>query len=1060
MHRPVLHLSVLLWGLVLVAFAAEPVGAQYFGKNKVQYDEYDWSILETDNFHVYYYQEEEEAAHDAARMAERSYAKLAKLLNHDVVERIPLILYASHTDFQQTNALAGLINEGTGGVTEFLKRRVVLPFTGSYAEFDHVLTHELVHAFQIDILFGPEKRALTGRLGSTPPLWVMEGMAEYLSVGDVDEHTKMWLRDASLEGYLISIGDLSHAADIRVYRFGQSIMAFIAERYGLQTIGELLKTFAQRGSLDRAVRTVLGISVADLSREWTESVRKEHLPQIAEFKKPEEYGYRLTDQDNDLSRLNLAPAVSPDGDLMVYLSDKSLYNDIYLASAIDGKIMGKLVEGERTADFESLRFLSAALSWSPDQQSIALAAKKGGEDAIYIIDAEDGDLTAQLTFGFDGIQSPSFSPDGQQIVFVGLERGRSDLFVTDLDGTELTRLTNDRFADRDPHWSPDGRYVVFTTDRGAVTNFRTLDFGEFRTAIFDLEAEQIRVLPNQWGKNISPQWSPDGTKIAFISDRSGISNIYVTDVQTNETFRLTNVLTGITGLVESSPALSWSHNGDRMVFSVFTRGGWDIYAIKDPLKLMADSPLVEAVVPGAEGDAGGTAIGGLLARGAQAVAGVAGGGSDPSLASDAMPDDASTSAQAPEPTRLAETESETSHVTAGPQTASLIELDDEAEFDEADLDEALDAEEPLDVSFRPEAPDGAGFTVRDYTIDFSPDTVIGAGAFAPGLGAAGQLAMGLSDVLGNHHIQLVANVFGDIADSDVFLTYMNLERRNNWGASIFQFRNDYLSFQDNAIVRIDREIYRGAEVFVRRPFSKFRRLELGLQGVSVDRGNFDSSIPDARSSLGIDFDGRVFFVRPEVAHVTDNVLFGSTGPISGARTRLSAARSFGDLQFTTLLADLRKYINVRQRYVFAFRAMGLSSFGKTPQSFRIGGPYTVRGYSFEQFRGFNVAVTNTEFRFPMVEYLALGWPLPLAFRNIRGALFFDAGAAFDRHDSFRAFDSSKGGLVALDDIHASYGLSARTNLGFLILRWDLAQRTDLTSNIGKSISTLAIGAEF
>jgi hypothetical protein len=127
--------------------------AQYFGRNKVQYKSFDFQILRTEHFDIYYYDQERAAVVDAARMIERSYARLSKLLQHTFRDRKPIILYASHTDFQQTNALAGLIDEGTGGVTEAYKNRVIMPFTGSYAEFEHVMTHELVHAFQFDVIF-------------------------------------------------------------------------------------------------------------------------------------------------------------------------------------------------------------------------------------------------------------------------------------------------------------------------------------------------------------------------------------------------------------------------------------------------------------------------------------------------------------------------------------------------------------------------------------------------------------------------------------------------------------------------------------------------------------------------------------------------------------------------------------------------------------------------------------------------------------------------------------------------------------------------------------------
>src|SRR5262245_28341333 len=186
------RLFIALFGALALSIPTSG-SAQYFGRNKVQYRSFDFDIVRTTHFDIYYYKQERTAVMDAARMAERSYARLSRILQHEFTERKPIILYASHTDFQQTTALSGLIDEGTGGVTEALNSRVILPFTGSYAEFDHVLTHELVHAFQYDVLLKAPVLNDAGPMGARLPLWFMEGMAEYLSIGRIDPLTVSWL---------------------------------------------------------------------------------------------------------------------------------------------------------------------------------------------------------------------------------------------------------------------------------------------------------------------------------------------------------------------------------------------------------------------------------------------------------------------------------------------------------------------------------------------------------------------------------------------------------------------------------------------------------------------------------------------------------------------------------------------------------------------------------------------------------------------------------------------------------------------------------------------------
>ena len=193
--------------------------AQYLGRNKVQYGKFDFKVLKTEHFDIYFYSTEATVAPMAGRMAERWYARLSRLFEHELSTRQPLILYASHPDFEQTNVIEGQLGEGTGGVTEGLRRRIVLPMGATLADSDHVLGHELVHAFQYDM----RSTATSALL----PLWFVEGMAEYLSVGPRDAQTAMWLRDAAIEDRLPLIKNLDDPRYFP-YRFGHAFWAYVA----------------------------------------------------------------------------------------------------------------------------------------------------------------------------------------------------------------------------------------------------------------------------------------------------------------------------------------------------------------------------------------------------------------------------------------------------------------------------------------------------------------------------------------------------------------------------------------------------------------------------------------------------------------------------------------------------------------------------------------------------------------------------------------------------------------------------------------------------------------
>jgi Tol biopolymer transport system component len=1065
-RRILVTVFALAAGLALPA----PTFAQ-FGKNKVQYDEFDFKVLETDHFDIHYYPEEEAAVMDAARMAERAYARLSKVFRHEWERRKPLILYASQSDFQQTNIFNFQISEGTAGITERVRDRIVLFFPSAYPEFEHTLTHELVHAFQIDIMRQGALSQGSNPFAFRPPLWFMEGMAEYLTTGEIDPLTAMWLRDGSLSGYLTTIDQLSRVGDIRVYRFGQALWYYVGTKYGDEKIGEIMQKAPLIG-VREAFRASLGVDLDDLSDDWLDAVRLTYLPQVGEFAPAEESARRLTSHVRDGATINLGPALSPDGSKVAFISDRDYFNDIYLADAETGEHVDKLLKGERTASFESLRFLRVGLSFSPDGQYLAFSSKVGEQDAIYIMRVRNEKVVASLRFGMEGIETPSWSPDGSRLVFTGLEGGVSDLYVIDRDGTGLKRLTNDRYAQRDPVWSPDGKRIAFTTDFGAGTDFDLLAYDDYQIGLYDVATSQVTYIPEQTGKNINPQWGPGGRSIAFVSDRTGIPNVFLYDFQRDQTFQLTDLLTGVSGIIESSPALAWSADGRRMVFSAFSDGGWDLYRLDDPLALA-----VEPWQPRERGEYD-------LAALAFARPSVTEEKATP--AREILPDEVA-SARAAEPgTAGAEGGQEEEGAAAEPRTrpdAVSYYLGERQPPPRVEMARAAQRdfprfEEPVDISTLLADPtiglphDTSQYEKRDYKVKFQPDLVaqpeVG---FVSGVGAFGASQLAFSDLLGDHNLYVAASVYGSFSDSDLLFTYANLKKRLNWGAAAFQLRSDFAPLavttsDDLYLYRSD--ILRGIQVFGSYPLSRFRRFEIGAVATHVDRRiarfDFFSPTPDIEEDLPNEA-----YAAPSAAYVYDTAFYGSTGPIGGSRHRLEVMRAIGDRQFTQLYGDVRKYWLFRRTVTFASRLLFLGEFGNDSDNLRyrsIGGPTLLRGYDprdrddpHPELIGSQVGLVNLELRFPLIDRPSLGvGGLP----PIRGAVWFDTGFARIPGEPFQFATSKDPGPFGfrLAQARASFGAGVRMNLfGFAVMRVDWAKQTDL-AELDRSRILFTLAPEF
>ncbi len=601
------------WSVVLglaIALVSLPsmAGAQYFGRNKVQYRTFDFQILKTEHFDLYYYPEEAEAASIVARMAERWNDRLSRFFGHDLRGRQPLILYAVGSHFRQTNAVEGLIGEATGGVTEALKRRVVLPMSGSLADTDHVVGHELVHAFQFDMTGADPRDNVFQAPGILAfPLWYVEGMAEDPSLGPVDAQTAMWLRDAAIREKLPHVRDLDQPRYFP-YRWGHAFWAYVGAKYGDRSVASLIRSAANPRFDLAGLAGQLGTDPDTLTSDWHAAIRAITQPVADELPPVASRLRRVIGPDTGGGRFNVGPELSPDGRQIAFFSERDRFAiELFLADAQTGEITRKLVKTSTDPHFDSLEFVHSAGAWSPDGRTLVISAERGGHPVLALIDPRSGKVRRELELeGLDDALNPVFAPDGRSLVLSGNAGGLFDLYRYTIDTGALERLTNDAFADLEPAFTPDGRTVVFATER-YTTSLETLEPGPMRLAAIDLATRTVRpIAAFLRGKHVSPQVTADGASVVFVGDPDGVSNIYRVPIGGGPIEQLSTVVTGVAGITSTSPTLSSSTTG-RLAFSLFEDDGHTIYTL-DPADVVAlvPSPASEraAILPGRTAPAG------------------------------------------------------------------------------------------------------------------------------------------------------------------------------------------------------------------------------------------------------------------------------------------------------------------------------------------------------------------------------------------------------------------------------------------------------------------------
>jgi Tol biopolymer transport system component len=1032
--------------LFLVLVSAIAVKAQYFGQNRVRYKNEDFKVLQTPHFEIYYYIKNDKVLRKFAQDAETWYKMHQEVFRDTFLKKNPIILYSNHPDFQQTTALNGEIGIGTGGVTEALKNRVIMPVMDINSQTRHVLGHELVHAFQYHVLLEKDSISLEN-IGNTP-LWMVEGMAEYLSIGKKDAFTSMWMRDALLNRDIPSLKDLTNSNKYFPYRYGQAFWTFIGSLYGDTTIVPLFKATAKYG-YENGIRYTFGYDDKTLSGLWKNSIEQHYRPLLkADSSQIRLVGTKIIDNKN-AGNMNVAPAISPDGKYVSFLSEKDLFGiDLFLADAKTGKILRKLSSQVSNSHIDDYNFIESAGAWSPDSKQFAFSIFSKGKNQMLIIDVESGRTLSQTAMGsVEQFGNLTWSPDGNEIAFSGMVEGQSDIFSYNLSTKAVTQLTNDEFSDYAPSFSPDGKSIVFSSDRAAIKAGNINAVNPINLTVYQIATKtltDINVFPG--ANNLNAQFSGDSKRIFFLSNRDGFRNLYEYNLTNNSVKQLTDYFTGISGITEFSPAISVSRNDD-IVYSYYRYQRYTLY----------NSPASNFKA------------------------------------------------------RTVDTQETSFDAAILPPMETVGVNIINSNLGNFDRFEKTQTDSMKTVPYRPKfqldylANSGVGVSTSRFGTGVQGGVI---GMFSDILGR-NQIVANLSI---NGEVTDFGGLVGYINQKSRINWGVGVSHvpyiTGFTSAGVYD-GNPGSQPIDTVSTNILRTFEDKLEVFGSYPFSKVHRFEAGgafsYFSYRLDRfNNYYQAGTYPYGYLGADRDkvsnasaSKTLGIPLEAFHVWqinasfigDNSISGATSPLDGFRYRVGAEQYFGDFNFTAVTADLRKYWRVKP-VTFAARSYSYMRLGRDGENLYplfIGYPYFIRGYeansfynsqtqtsgSFDinQLSGSKMSVFNFEVRLPFTGPKKLAqFPSRFLFSDLN--LFFDAGLAWTE-DSKVAFKSQPtytavpiarpNSVPPLDDISSyalvtnervpalSVGLSLRVNVfGYFVIEPYYAipfQRNDIKAGV-------------
>jgi Omp85 superfamily domain len=913
--------------IVLILFNQAAFGQLFFfGRNKVQYNKFEWKILKTAHFNIYYYGEDKEIAEIGAGYAEEMYTELKVKLNEIVTRQIPLIFYNTHLQFQQTNTIPGFISEGVGGFFEFIKGRVVIPYTGSLEDFRHVVRHELVHVFMASKLY----RELRDHRISTdisPPLWFTEGLAEYLSTKP-DAQAEMVLRDAIISGYFYNLENISQIyGTFLMYKEGQNFLEFIEQKYGKEIVPLILDNFWMYSKFSKLLEYTLGKSIEEIDSDWEFYLKKKYYPLMANYSPIENATRQLTDFGYNFSPVHFKDEGK---DYIYFVANRNGYSSLYRLELKNESEHEEnpepelILRGEKSEELESFHLFQSSIDISKNG-IIAFITKSGAADAIHLFSVKDDKIIEDFQReDLITMSSPKFSHDGNKVTFQAVDRkGFSDIYLFDIPSDSLIRLTNDYYDDQNPSFGLTDSQVIFSSDRTAGKYQK-----KYNLFSFNLDNHQIEYVTYLDANCFSSRLSPDKKVLLFASDYDGVRNIYKINVIDNHFAKKAE---RVTSFITSAFDPDFI-NDTTIIFSGFEKFFFNLYSV---------SVNPEVTSPG---------------------------------------------------------------------NIMSMQIDSSAGVWTARKYISLSKKEKLEYQ-------------RQYTLDYAAGQV--STAYDPIYGTRGGAVFVLSDLFGDDNYLLylynTAEVQSDILKSfNVSIQKYDLSKRTNYGFGVFNF-----SGRRYDITQSDEYFYErsfGGFFLLDFPISKFKRIESSVTVANSDKSDLPGII-----------ERKALLVSNTISYVMDNSLWGPTGPLDGTRARLLFGYT-GDVQYSnvnyfTVIADYRHYFRLGFRTALAFRSALFYNEGKEARRYFMGGSWDLRGWDRFSIRGEKMWISSIEFRFPLIDEFRVKFPfLGLSFFGIRGAAFFDAGNAWDKH-----YAQTLG----------SIGAGLRFNLfGVLALRYDIGKKIE------------------
>ena len=584
-----LCLAILAAGTVLCAVTdamAQTPYMPYYGKNLVRYDRFDWQIYKTEHFEIYYYPSIEQHLERVAGYAESAYQQVSAELKHDLAVKVPLIIFKTHSEFEQQNVIPGAVQEGVGAFAEPYRDRMLLPLDDPPDLLYRLIVHELTHIFEFDIV--PQSL-----IRETVPLWVAEGLSDYMT-GIWRPVDLMTVRDAAITDMIPKMSRLEGYGQTSnprlVYNLGHAAFEFIESKWGKEGLRQFLFSLRKSivGGAESAYLEAFQLSGEEFDQQFDRYLKARFKP-FRDKETPSDYGRNIAPSP-EKTRYDGAIMIepSPSGDLLAVVtinrSDREI--DIVLISAKDGKVIRNLTPGfDQGMGFDYIvtpgsRWITVPwLAWSPAGDRLAYVVRREKGKSIVIQNVLNKKIEKRIDLkSVDEPESPAFSADGKSLAFSAMQNGWADIFTVDMATEAVTNLTKDEIANYAPAFSPDGASVVYLARISGNEKLFKVDLasGKKTQLTFGTHDDAAaRFIDADTIIFASTALDPNKPVEPEVARNGAIFNIWTLGLKTGELKQYTDAVGG-----NFSPVVLRDDASTKIAFITYYKGDYELHAVE------------------------------------------------------------------------------------------------------------------------------------------------------------------------------------------------------------------------------------------------------------------------------------------------------------------------------------------------------------------------------------------------------------------------------------------------------------------------------------------------